>query len=221
MVPSSLYEFNVMPFALANAQATLHVLITTVWHDIISAACLIYLDDIILHGKTVDERNTHLREVLLRLRDAGLVLHIYKCKLLQNQTLFLGYILSALGVQPDPHKISRIFEWPTPKTSQEIRSFFGLACYSWEFIHGVTGIAAPLHRLIEKSRAFLWTKECELTFAQLKRAVTFHPVLSLSDISESAREFILDTDASNTVIGAILFQFTAYDEERAITFAAL
>nr|VZI08406.1 unnamed protein product [Spirometra erinaceieuropaei] len=68
MVPSGLYEFNMMPFGLANAPATFQRLMTTVLRDITPTACLIYLDDIIVHGKTVEEHNAHLREVLLRLR---------------------------------------------------------------------------------------------------------------------------------------------------------
>ncbi|BHF62230.1 hypothetical protein SprV_0200521100 [Sparganum proliferum] len=78
VVPSGLYEFNMMPFGLANAPATFQRLMTTVLRDITPTACLIYLDDIIVHGKTVEEHNAHLREVLLRMRDAGLVLRTDK-----------------------------------------------------------------------------------------------------------------------------------------------
>ncbi|BHF62235.1 hypothetical protein SprV_0200521600 [Sparganum proliferum] len=220
VVPSGLYEFNMMPFGLANAPATFQRLMTTVLRDITPTACLIYLDDIIVHGKTVEEHNAHLREVLLRLRDAGLVLRTDKCKLLQNQTLLLGYILSPSGIHPDPDKISRICEWPTPKTSQEVRSFLGLASYYRKFVRGFAGIAAPLHRLTEKSRPFLWTKECEAAFDQLKRALTSPPILSLPDVSPSAGEFILDTDASDRAIGAVLSQLTADGDEKAIAFAS-
>ncbi|BHF66425.1 hypothetical protein SprV_0200944200 [Sparganum proliferum] len=209
VVPSGLYEFNMMPFGLANAPATFQRLITVVLRDITPTACLIYPDDIIVHGKTVEEHNAHLQEVLLRLKDAGLVLQTDKCKLLQNKTLFLGYILSPSGIHPDPDKISHICEWPTPKTSQEVRSFLGLASYYRKFVRGFAGIAAPPHWLTEKSRPFLWTKECEAAFDQLKRALTSPPILSLPDVSPSAGEFILDTDVSDRAIRAVLSQLTA------------
>ena len=99
-----LFEFNVMPFGLCNAPATFQRLMNLVLAGIQWNTCLVYIDDIIIFGKTFDQHLHNLQQVLDRLRQAGLKLHPSKCQFLQHKVTFLGHIISQDGIYPDPDK---------------------------------------------------------------------------------------------------------------------
>ena len=96
--------------------------------------CLVYIDDIIIMGKDFDEHVRNVAHVFQQLREAGLKLKPTTCKLFQEKVTFLGHVVSARGVEPDPQKISCIATWPEPETLTEMRSFLGLASYYKNFV---------------------------------------------------------------------------------------
>ena len=91
---SSLYEFMVMPFGLCNAPATFQRLMETVLHKLARDKCFVYLDDVLVVGKTFEEDTSTLREVLTRLREAGLRLKPSKYHLAKARVTYLGYLVS-------------------------------------------------------------------------------------------------------------------------------
>ena len=103
-----LFEFNVMPFGLCNAPATFQRLMDSVLAGLHWRNCLVYIDDIVVIGKSFDEHLCNLQQVLKRLRQAGLKLQPHKCKFLQRQVTYLGHVVSAQCVSPDPEKTSKI-----------------------------------------------------------------------------------------------------------------
>ena len=149
-----LFEFNVIPFGLYNAPATFQRLIDSVLAGLKWSACLVYIDDIIIMGKTFDDHMRNLQAVFERLRQAGLKLHPGKCQFLQQEVYFLGHVVFAHGLLPDPQKTSKVKEWPTPCTVQEVQQFLGLANYYRQFIHNFATIAKPLNQLTEKHTKF-------------------------------------------------------------------
>ena len=199
-----LYEFNVMPFGLCNAPSTFQRLMEYVLAGLQWSTCLIYLDDIIIYGRHFEEHLTRLREVFVRLRDAGLKLKPRKCYFLRREVEYLGHVISENGVSTDPAKVERIIKWPAPKNVRELRSFLGLASYYRRFIKNFATIAAPLHRLTEKNKPFYWNESCQEAFLDLKRQLTNPPILAYPRFEE---KFILDTDASDAGIGSVLSQF--------------
>ena len=211
---SGLYQFTVMPFGLCNAPATFERLMERVLSGLPWEVCLLYLDDIIVHAKTFKAELERLRSVFARLREAGLKLSPKKCHLFKKRVVFLGHVVSEEGVSTDPEKIKAVCEWPTPTSASTLRSFLGLCSYYRRFVRGFANIAAPLHRLTEKDKAFVWTHECDVAFHRLKQVMSQAPVLAYPT-SEGA--FVLDTDASNTGIGAVLSQKQG-GEERVIAY---
>ena len=201
--PSGLFEFKVMPFGLCNAPATFQRLMDMVLAGMQWKNCLVYLDDVIIVGKTFQDHMHNLREVFQRLKEAGLTLKPTKCNFCSVQVEFLGHIVSADGVRTDPSKTEKVAQWPVPTNRKEIQQFLGLANYYRRFMNNFATIAKPLHSLTEKTAKFEWTSKCQTVFEELRHRLITAPVLAFPDYE---REFILDTDASDTGIGAVLSQ---------------
>ena len=124
-----LWQFRVMPFGLCNAPATFERLMEKVLAGLPLTVCLIYLDDILVPGRTFDDQIRSLWLVLLRLREAKLKLSPKKCTLFQREVKFLGHIVSKAGVSTDPEKLQAVRAWPRPSNVSEVRRFLGLCSY--------------------------------------------------------------------------------------------
>ena len=215
--PEGLYQFKVMPFGLCNAPATFQRLMDRVLGGLKWSSCLVYFDDIIVVGHTFQDHLHNLSKVLTHLRAAGLKLKPTKCRLCQCRVEFLGHIVSADGIATDPGKTNVVSNWPTPQSKKEVQQFLGLANYYRRFVKNFAGISKPLHRLTEKNVPFEWTRHCQSAFDELRKCLVSSPVLAYPDYN---RQFILDTDASDTGIGAVLSQISDQGSERVIAYAS-
>jgi len=165
--------------------------------------CLVYLDDIVVYSKTVEEHLVRLRKLFDRLRIANLKLKPSKCHLLRAEIKFLGHVVLAKGVSTDPSKIKAVKDWPVPEAVHEVRSFLGLTSYYKQFVPTFAEIAAPLHALTMKNKKFEWTTQCDHAFSKLKCALISSPILTMPNDKDP---FLLDTDACDVSIGAVLSQ---------------
>lgn len=210
------FQFKVMPFGLTNAPATFQALMNTIFADERDKFLVVYLDDILVFSRTLEEHLEHLEIVLKKLQDNQLYARGSKCEFLKSEVPFLGHIVSRDGIKVDPEKIATIKDWKSPTTVKQIRSFLGLASYYRRFIRGFANIAAPLNELLKKGSKFNWGVKEETAFGQLKVALTEAPVLSMPDFK---RQFILTCDASDVAIGSVLSQVFDGDKlDRPIAF---
>ena len=214
---SGLYQFRKMPFGLVNAPATFQRLMEVVVAGLAHSVCVVYLDDILVVGKTVSERNSNLTQVLQRLRSAGLRLQPKKYHFALERVEYLGHVVSADSVSTNPKKRMAVEEYPVPHDLKTLRSFLGLASYNRKFVPYFAKVAGPLHALTKKEVPFLWTPKCQSAFVELKRLLTHSPVLSFPDFAEP---FILETDASGACLGAVLAQKQEYGTVRPIAYAS-
>jgi len=175
--------------------------------------CLVYLDDIIVYSKTVEEHLKRLRKLFDRLRIANLKLKPSKCHLLRAEVKFLGHVVSEKGVSTDSSKIEAVKHWPVPEDVHEVRSFLGLTSYYRRFVPTFVEIAAPLHALTMKNKKFEWTTQYDHAFIKLKCALISSPILAMPNDNDP---FLLDTDVS---IGAVLSQVPE-GVERVIAYAS-
>ncbi|GBG86325.1 hypothetical protein CBR_g41319 [Chara braunii] len=198
------FEFTVMPFGLTNAPATFERAMNDIFRDILEQYVLVYLDDILVYSRTLEEHLRHLRDVLDRLRRHGFYTKLSKCRFTQHKVDFLGHYVSDQSLHMDDAKITAIAEWPALTSAKQLRSFLGLTSYYSNFIRGYARYSYVLtSTLLRKNPPWAWTPLHEDAFRALKKAVTCAPVLHLPDFD---RPFILTTDVSDFAVGAVLSQ---------------
>jgi len=161
------------------------------------------LDDIVVFARSPEELLERLRIVLDRLRDVGLKAKPSKCELFKPEIKFLGQMVSVDGIDPLPDKLEAIRDWPVPHCLRDVRAFFGLVSYYRRFVKGFATMAEPLTRLTRKMARFEWTEEVQQAFEALKKALVEATSLAFPLPQEPC---ILDTDASDVALGAVLSQ---------------
>src|SRR5271157_3273925 len=167
------------------------------------SSVLVYLDDILVLGKTPDDMINKLDMVFHRFRAANLRLHPAKCHWCVDRVKFLGHVFDKNGISLDESKLSVVRDFPRPRTQKHIKSFLGLCNYYRRFVKSFSQISAPMRELLKQDVRFQWTDECENAFKELKTALITAPVLVLPDFKKS---FVLTCDASTSGVGYILSQ---------------
>jgi len=197
------FEFLVMPFGLKNAPATFQHFINDVLSDYLDDFVISYIDDILIFSNNIEEHHIHVKKVLKRLLENNLVVKLEKCEFDKSETTFLGYVISKDGLKMDNEKVKAILEWPSPTNVKEVQSFIGLCNYYRLFIKDFAKIANPIHKLTRKNVEFVWGKDQQDAFDKLKHIFTSAPILRNPD---GDKPFIVETDASNFAVGALLSQ---------------
>ncbi len=197
------FEFLVMPFGLKNAPATFQHFINDVLSDYLDDFVISYIDDILIYSNNLEEHHIHVKKVLKKLLENNLFVKLEKCEFDKSETTFLGYVISKDGLKMDKEKVKAILEWPIPTNVKEVQSFIGLCNYYRLFIKDFAKIANAIHKLTRKNVPFVWGKDQQKAFDKLKHLFTSAPILKNPD---SNKPFIVETDASNFAIGAVLSQ---------------
>jgi hypothetical protein len=192
-----------MSFGLTNAPAYFMYLMNKVFMEYLDRFVVVFIDGILVFSKTMEEHEEHLRLVLEKLRSNQLYGKFNKCEFWLTEVAFLRHVISAGVVSVDPDKVKDVLNWMPPATVSEIWSFLGLAGYYHRFIKNFSKIAKPMMKLLEKNKAFEWTKECQASFEELKKRLTSSPVLVLPDLT---KKFDIYCDASHQGLGCVLMQ---------------
>ena len=148
------YEFRVMPFGLCNAPSTFQSAMNDTLRPYLRKYVAVFFDDILVYSSNLASHVTHLESMLATLSERQFLLRQSKCLFAQNQLNYLGHIISANGIAPDPDKISAMLAWPIPSSPMALRSFLGLTGFYRKFIKGYVAIASPLTSLIRKDKFY-------------------------------------------------------------------
>ena len=195
------FEFNRVPFGLAQAPAYFQRLINEVLTDCNFA--MGYLDDIIIFSKTEEEHLQHLEEIFEQLQKAGLKLKLQKCTFFKKHIQYLGHLTSDEGIQPLPEKLESIAKIPVPKHTKQVKQFLGFVGYYRKFVLCFSDKARPLTQLTRKNEGFNWSTECEKCFHMLKDYLQEALILRYPD---PTADYILYTDASKYTYAGVLTQ---------------
>ena len=209
-----LFEFNVLPFGLCNAPSTFQRVMDNVLRGL--KGVFVYIDDIMISGKTFEEVCERFKNVLDRLKSAHLKINLAKSQFFAPQMEFLGHEVTPDGIKPSNDKTAAIERFPIPSNAEQVRSFYGLCSFYRSFVYRFAEIAAPLQETIKTNKNFKWTKECQSAFEALKSKLTSKPILAYPDFES---EFTVYTDASNYALGVVLAQKQG-DKEHVISYAS-
>ena len=188
------YEFLVMAFGLTNAPATFMDLMNRIFKKHLDKFVIVFIDDILIYSKTIEEHAEHLKITLEILRKEKLYAKFSKCEFWLREVQFLGHVVSSEGIKVDPTKIEVVLNWERPRTPTEVRSFMGLVGYYRRFVKDFAKIATPLTKLTRKNEKFTWNDKCEESFQELKKNLITAPVLMLPD---EQGNFVIFSDASH------------------------
>ena len=204
-----LFQYNVMPFGLTGAPSTFQHYINDTLREFLDVFATAYLDDILIYSESIEEHRQHVRQVLTRLRMAGLQIDIEKCEFHTQETRYLGLIIGTDGVKMDPKKIEAIRDWKPPNKDKdkdkikEVQAFLGFANFYRRFISGFSTIVKPLTELTKKGKVFDWDDACTTAFKTLIERFISAPILKWFDPD---LEIMVETDASDYVSAGVLSQ---------------
>jgi hypothetical protein len=199
-----LFEPLVMFFGLTNSPATFQAMMNKRFKELIEeGTVVVYMDDVLIFTKTLNEHRQVVKRVLKILSNNDLYLKPEKCLFEQSTIKFLRLLISHNHVGMDPVKVDGIATWPTPRNIKDVQSFVSFCNFYRRFIQDFSRIAKPLHMLTTKDQKWDWTSECQAAFDTLKASFTSSPILILPD---PAKLYRIECDASDYATGAILSQ---------------
>ncbi|GJW10073.1 putative reverse transcriptase domain-containing protein [Tanacetum coccineum] len=197
------FKFTVMPFGLTNAPAVFMDIKNRVCKPCLDKFVIVLIDDILIHSKSKEDHEVHLKLMLELLKKERLYAKFSKCEFWLQEVHFLGHVVNHNGIHVDLSKIKVVKNWKAPITPSEIRSFLGLAGYYRRFITNFSKISKPLTSLTQKNKKYEWGMEQEDAFQTLKNNLYDAPILSLPD---GVEDFVVYCDASNQGLGCVLMQ---------------
>jgi hypothetical protein len=164
---------------------------------------MVFIDDILMYSKSMEEHEEHLQIVLPQLQEHQLYAKFSKCEFCIKEVSFLGHVVSPEGITVHPGKVKEVLEWKPPMTVSEVRSFLGLAGYYRRFISNFSKIAKPITELLKKGNKYVCSEVCDEAFKHLKKLLTTTPVLAQP---HTTKPFDVYCDASGTGLGGVLMQ---------------
>ena len=210
-----LYKYNRLPFGVATAPALFQRIMESLLQDLPYVS--IYLDDILVTGKTQVEHLKNLNEVLTRLEKAGMRLKKNKCVFMMSAVEYLGHKITKDGLQPSDTKVEAVLKAPIPCNVTELKAFLGLVNYYGKFLSNLSTTMAPLHKLLLKGAQWLWGDQQQKAFETVKTQLASSELLVHYDPEV---QLILSCDVSPYGLGAVLAHRFEDGTERPIAYVS-
>jgi hypothetical protein len=188
ITPDGLYEYNRMPFGYVNSPSVYQRAIDKALGELKGKQALVYIDDVIIPSKTIEEGFQNLEKVLTALSSAGFRLNYQKCTFFTTETEYLGVVISAGTVRPSARKVAALTQTAAPTSVKGVHQMLGLASYFRRFIKNFSMLTAPISALLKKNNAFEWSEDCESARQLIIKKLTETPcgtAFSLSKIRKT------------------------------------
>ncbi|XP_053685585.1 uncharacterized protein K02A2.6-like [Sabethes cyaneus] len=176
-----------------------------------------FLDDFIVYSVNKEQHDRNLEKLFSRIQEYGFHLRPEKCSCYKSEIRYLGFIINADGIKPDPEKVASIVKMPQPKDVSELRSFLGAANFYGKFVREIHRIRQPLDALLKKDSQFVWSAQCQEAFDTIKKVLQSDLLLTHYNPS---LELIVAGDASKTGVGAVIMHRFPNNQLKAIAHAS-
>lgn len=192
-----IYKYLYLPFGVSTGPGSFQRLIT---QKLTGLDVIAYIDNIYIYGKTLSETCGKLKLVLQRLKETGLKLKLNKCKLFEEKLNIFGFEVNKSGIKILENKMKPILSLPPPNNIKMLKSFLGKVNYYNRFLQNMAIILKPLYDCLKKDK-FCWTDECDMSFKQIKKALSNTSSLSHFDPNSKV---ILTCDSADSGVAAVL-----------------
>ena len=213
ITPFGRFRFNRLPFGITSAPEHFQRRMSTILSGLEGVVC--QADDILVYGKSQEQHDKNVRNVLQKLREVGLTLNRDKCIFSQKQIKFLGQVIDNSGVSPDPDKVLAVQNFKQPTDIPELRRFLGIVNQLSKFTNKLADKTKPLRELLSKHNQWYWGPHQSIAFQDIKTSVCTTPILALYDPNYSTE---LSADASSYGLGAVLTQQQPGGEYRPVAY---
>lgn len=204
------YEWNSMVMGYKNSPQILQRIMDRVFRDLKGKGVEIYMDDIVVYSKSIEDHDKIVNEVLRRLSENNMKLNVNKIQFCQQEVKLLGVTLNGCEIVPSEIKKNEALEFPIPTCVSEVRRFLGMTGWFRDFIKNYAGLTINLTDSLKgKNNNWKWTKEMNAEFDNLKKVLRELGKLKIADYD---KEFLLRTDASDLGMGAVLLQKNSKEE---------
>jgi hypothetical protein len=201
LTPFGRYRFTRLPFGICSAPEHFQRRLCEILNGV--EGCVNMMDDILVYGRSLEEHDKRLNNVLTRLRENNITLNKGKCEFRKNSVIFLGHQISSEGIMPDENKVRAVLDMPRPKNVHELRRFFGMYNYLTKFVKDISSKSQPLRELLKDDVSFYWGAQQQEAFDSMKEVLVTAPVLSMYDPNAETRVL---ADASSFALGGCLEQ---------------
>jgi len=199
------YEYKVMPFGLVKAPATFQTMMNQILREFLDHGVVVYLDDILIYSKNMDDHIKLVQKALDRLQQHDLAVSLKKSVSHQEEVKFLGYIVKTSGVTMSDRKVKSVQDWAHPRSVKEVQIFIGFANSYRRFIKDFSKVCKPITEMLKGNpKDFHWGREQEEEFEQLKKRFT---TAAISLHVYPGRRMVGMTDASDVALGWVLSQY--------------
>ena len=200
ITPFGRFCYQRLPFGINSGPEVFHREMTKVVDGIPGVICDI--DDVLVGGKDQQDHDRKLRQVLDRMKTAGVTLN-EKCEFSVKEVVFLGHVISADGIRIDPKKVEAITSFPTPKDVPELRRLLGMVNHVGKFTPNLAEVTQPLRELLKKDIDWTWGQKQQTAFETVKRLLSTAPTLQHYSPNKPTK---VSADASTYGIGGVLLQ---------------
>ena len=199
--PFGRYRFLRLPFGLVCSQDVFQKRMDQILEK--CRGCIGIADDITVHGKTEEEHDENLHQLMAVAKKWGLVFNPKKTHVKSKMVKFFGCLYDEHGVHPDPAKVADVQGMESPTNITKLQEFLGMATFLSPFIAGLSALTAPLRQLLKKENEFTWDATFEAAFQKVKDAVAKNTTLKYFDTNKPVT---IQVDASQDGLGAALVQ---------------
>ncbi|XP_013396158.1 uncharacterized protein K02A2.6-like [Lingula anatina] len=199
--PIGRYRWLRLPFGIKSAPEIFQRIMDEMLEGIEGATAI--MDDILIAGTDREHHDSIFKKVIQRATEYNLKLNFDKCQVRQPRVQYVGHILTAEGLSPDPEKVRTITDMTPPTDKDGVRRILGLIQYLAKFIPNLSQVDAPLRALLKNDVSFKWEHEQQASFEELKHLCSTPPVLAYYDVNKPVE---IQCDASRSGLGAVLIQ---------------